>query len=119
MLASAIPQLPSGATFAKTGFSRPLATQELPVRDYGGYTDVNVPTVSWPGGKKLALNISIHFEEGAEATVRIFQLIVTWTDISQTENGDVCSETLLGEVCFTETIYPDQIDRATTSTCRP
>ncbi|WVR06703.1 hypothetical protein IAU60_003735 [Kwoniella sp. DSM 27419] len=77
-----IPPLPAGATFFQPGLSRPLAPKDFPHRDYGGYTDLNIPTVTWPGGKKLALNIVIHFEEGAEATP---------------ENGDICSETLMGE----------------------
>ena len=64
-----IPSLATGATFADPKLARPLAPKEPPVRDYGGYTDLDIPSVTWPGGKKVALNISIHFEEGAEATV--------------------------------------------------
>lgn len=71
-MTTAIPKIPSlatGATFADPKLARPLAPKEPPVRDYGGYMDLDVPTVTWPGDKKVALNISIHFEEGAEATV--------------------------------------------------
>lgn len=64
-----IPSLAAGATLANPKLARPLAPKEPPARDYGGYTDLNIPTVTWPGDKKVALNISIHFEEGAEATV--------------------------------------------------
>jgi hypothetical protein len=67
-----IPNLAAGATFADPKLARPLAPKEPPVRDYGGYTDLDIPTVTWPGGKKVALNISIHFEEGAEATVSAY-----------------------------------------------
>lgn len=67
-----IPSLAADATFADPKLDRPLAPKEPPVRDYGGYTDLNIPTVRWPGGKKVALNISIHFEEGAEATVSAY-----------------------------------------------
>lgn len=65
-----IPSLAPGASFADPKLDRPLAPKSWPVRDYAGYTDQDIPTVSWPGGKLVALNISIHFEEGAEATVR-------------------------------------------------
>jgi hypothetical protein len=70
----AIPSIPSlavGATFADPKLARPLAPKEPLVRDYGGYTDLQIPTVTWPGAKNMALNISIHFEEGAEATVSV------------------------------------------------
>jgi hypothetical protein len=67
-----IPNLAAGATFADPKLDRPLAPKEQPVRDYGGYTDLDIPTVTWPGGKAVALNISIHFEEGAEATVSAY-----------------------------------------------
>jgi hypothetical protein len=66
-----IPSLSQGATPADPKLPRPLAPKEPPTRDYGGYTDLDVPTVAWPGGAKVALNISIHFEEGAEATVSL------------------------------------------------
>jgi hypothetical protein len=69
-----IPSLAAGATFANPKLERPLAPKEPPIRDYGGYTDQNIPTVKWPGGKKVALNISIHFEEGAESTVSLGNL---------------------------------------------
>ncbi|OCF39389.1 hypothetical protein I317_06817 [Kwoniella heveanensis CBS 569] len=77
-----IPPLPAGATFSEPKLARPSAPKELPLRDYGGYTDINIPTVTWPEGKKLALNIVLHFEEGAESTP---------------ENGDEYSEVLMGE----------------------
>ena len=64
-----IPSLAAGATFADPKLDRPLAPKEPAARDYGGYTDLDIPTVTWPGNQKVALNISIHFEEGAEATV--------------------------------------------------
>jgi hypothetical protein len=67
-----IPSLAAGATFADPKLDRPLAPKEPPARDYGGYTDLDIPTVTWPGGKSVALNISIHFEEGAEATVSAY-----------------------------------------------
>lgn len=72
----AIPNTPSlagGATFADPKLDRPLAPTEPPARDYGGYTDLDIPTVTWPEGKAVALNISIHFEEGAEATVSAYR----------------------------------------------
>ena len=65
-----IPPLAAGATFAKPGIGRKLAPAEPPFRDYGGYTD-DPPKVTWPGGKKLALNIVVHLEEGAEMSVSL------------------------------------------------
>jgi len=68
-----IPSLAAGATFADPKLDRLLAPKEPPARDYGGYTDLDIPTVTWPEGKSVALNISIHFEEGAEATVSAYR----------------------------------------------
>lgn len=66
--------------------------------------DLNIPTVTWPGNKKVALNISIHFEEGAEATVGQLNAVLPycWSarlSRKQPENGDEYSEVLMGEVC--------------------
>ncbi|TIV52047.1 MAG: chitin deacetylase, partial [Mesorhizobium sp.] len=37
----------------------------LPVRDFIGYGE-QPPQPEWPGGAKLALNIVVNYEEGAE-----------------------------------------------------
>ena len=40
----------------------------LPVRDFIGYGD-KPPAAEWPGGAKLALNIVVNYEEGAEYSI--------------------------------------------------
>ena len=40
----------------------------LPVRDFIGYGD-KPPSAAWPGGAKLALNIVVNYEEGAEYSI--------------------------------------------------
>src|SRR6187402_2812642 len=40
----------------------------LPVRDFIGYGE-KPPAAQWPGGAKLALNIVVNYEEGAEYSI--------------------------------------------------
>ena len=40
----------------------------LPARDFIGYGD-KPPAAQWPGGAKLALNIVVNYEEGAEYSI--------------------------------------------------
>ncbi len=51
-------------------------------RDLIGY-DARPPRVEWPEGARLALNLVLNYEEGAETCML---------------NGDACSETLLSEM---------------------
>jgi allantoinase len=54
----------------------------LPLRDFIGY-GAQPPSAQWPGGAKLALNIVVNYEEGAEYSIG---------------EGDDVSETVLSEI---------------------
>src|SRR6201996_9720193 len=51
-------------------------------RDFRGYGR-NPPDPKWPGGARIAININLNFEGGAERTV---------------DNGDGCSESVLNDI---------------------
>ncbi|HEV7254744.1 MAG TPA: polysaccharide deacetylase family protein [Mesorhizobium sp.] len=54
----------------------------VPARDFIGYGD-NPPAAQWPGGAKLALNVVVNYEEGAEHSIG---------------EGDDVSETILSDL---------------------
>src|SRR5882757_7003809 len=60
----------------------------LPVRDFVGYGD-KPPAAAWPGAAKLALNIVVNYEEGAEYSIG---------------EGDEISETVLSEIPVTPAV---------------
>ena len=53
-----------------------------PDRDFRGYGR-NPPDPKWPGGARIAININLNFEGGAERTI---------------DNGDGCSESVLNDI---------------------
>ena len=60
----------------------------VPARDFIGYGD-KPPAAAWPGGAKLALNIVVNYEEGAEYSI---------------DEGDGVSETILSDLAVSPAV---------------
>ncbi|RUX18987.1 chitin deacetylase, partial [Mesorhizobium sp. M2A.F.Ca.ET.042.01.1.1] len=60
----------------------------LPARDFIGYGE-RPPQAEWPGGAKLALNIVVNYEEGAEYSIG---------------EGDGVSETILSDLAVSPAV---------------
>ena len=60
----------------------------VPARDFIGYGD-KPPAAAWPGGAKLALNIVVNYEEGAEYSI---------------DEGDGVSEAILSDLAVSPAV---------------